>query len=214
MRSIVLASLALGFVTALLAAEARERPRQALVVKSCASLCFVLLGVGGLGAAPTTFAMFVVAGLVCAAIGDVLLALPGERAFQAGVAAFWCGHALYVAAAHSALDHAPPLWAWLVLVPSLAAYAWLYPHLGAMRVAVAAYIGVISTMVAYALALYQAQPVLGGWFLAGALLFYASDLSVARDRFVKLALVNRLWGLPAYYAGQLLIAHAVVLAAG
>lgn len=211
MRSLLLALVALGFVVALLVAEARERPKQALVVKSGASLCFVLLGLGGLGPAPSGFALFVVAGLGFAAIGDVLLALPGERAFQAGVAAFWCGHASYVAAAHSALGHAPPLWAWLVLGPSLAAYAWLYPHLGAMRVAVAAYIGVISTMVAYALALYRAQPVLGGWFLAGAVLFYASDLSVARDRFVKLALINRLWGLPAYYVGQLLIAYAVAL---
>jgi hypothetical protein len=35
---------------------------------------------------------------------------------------------------------------------------------------------------------------------------YLSDLSVARDRFVKPAFVNRLWGLPLYYASTVLIA--------
>jgi len=39
-------------------------------------------------------------------------------------------------------------------------------------------------------------------------LFYVSDLSVARDRFVARAFVNRARGLPAYYAAQVLMAWA------
>ena len=42
--------------------------------------------------------------------------------------------------------------------------------------------------------------------LVAALLFYASDLCVARERFVEHAPVNRYVGLPLYYAGQLLFA--------
>jgi uncharacterized membrane protein YhhN len=196
------------FVVLLLLADRGGRSRRALVAKSCASACFVLLGLLGSGLAPRgAFDSLILAGLCCALVGDVCLALPGERAFQAGVGAFWCCHALYVAAAYRALNGAaPPGWAWLVCVPSLAAYAWLYRHLGVMRLPVAAYIGVITTLVAYALALHQAQPTGGFAFALGALLFYASDLSVARDKFVQSAFVNRLWGLPAYYAGQLLIA--------
>ena len=38
--------------------------------------------------------------------------------------------------------------------------------------------------------------------LAAALLFYASDFFVARDRFVRPGFVNRLIGLPLYYAAQ------------
>lgn len=202
-----LALSTLVFVMLLLVADRRGLSKHALVAKSCASLCFVLLGLLGSGPAPSAFDKLILAGLCCAALGDVCLALPGERAFQAGVGAFWCGHALYVAAAYRALDGAwPPVWAWLAFVPSLAAYAWLYRHLGVMRIPVAAYIGVITTMVAYALALHQVRPEGGFAFALGALLFYASDLSVARDKFVKDAFVNRLWGLPAYYAGQLLIA--------
>jgi uncharacterized membrane protein YhhN len=45
--------------------------------------------------------------------------------------------------------------------------------------------------------------------LAGAALFFVSDLAVARDRFVAHGFANRLWGLPAYYAGQLLIAWSI-----
>jgi uncharacterized membrane protein YhhN len=42
--------------------------------------------------------------------------------------------------------------------------------------------------------------------VAGALAFTASDVSVARDRFVKHEFLNRAWGLPLYYAAQVLLA--------
>ena len=45
--------------------------------------------------------------------------------------------------------------------------------------------------------------------LAGAALFFVSDLAVARDKFVGASFLNRAWGLPAYYAGQLLIAWSL-----
>jgi uncharacterized membrane protein YhhN len=40
-------------------------------------------------------------------------------------------------------------------------------------------------------------------------LFFISDLAVARDRFVAPSFANRSWGLPSYYAGQLLLAWAI-----
>jgi hypothetical protein len=40
----------------------------------------------------------------------------------------------------------------------------------------------------------------------GALAFTASDVSVARDRFVREDFFNRAWGLPLYYCAQLLLA--------
>lgn len=40
----------------------------------------------------------------------------------------------------------------------------------------------------------------------GATLFYLSDLTVARDRFVRRRFANRLVGLPLYYAAQVLLA--------
>jgi uncharacterized membrane protein YhhN len=44
---------------------------------------------------------------------------------------------------------------------------------------------------------------------AGAVLFYLSDLAVARHRFVKAEFLNRGIGLPLYYAGQVLIALSI-----
>lgn len=44
---------------------------------------------------------------------------------------------------------------------------------------------------------------------AGAVAFYLSDVFVARDRFMKNEFVNRLVGLPMYYAGQFLIAFSL-----
>jgi uncharacterized membrane protein YhhN len=45
--------------------------------------------------------------------------------------------------------------------------------------------------------------------LAGAVAFYLSDLSVANDRFVHESFFNKLWGLPLYYAAQILLAASV-----
>jgi uncharacterized membrane protein YhhN len=68
---------------------------------------------------------------------------------------------------------------------------------------VLAYITVITAMVALAAGSVWLR---ASWTLAaGAVGFYLSDLSVARDRFVAPAFVNRAWGLPLYYAAQLLL---------
>jgi len=45
---------------------------------------------------------------------------------------------------------------------------------------------------------------------AGGVLFFASDLAVARERFVARAFSNRVWGLPCYYAAQLLLTFALI----
>jgi uncharacterized membrane protein YhhN len=45
--------------------------------------------------------------------------------------------------------------------------------------------------------------------VGGALLFYISDLFVARDRFIKKEFFNRFIGLPLYYAGQFILAFSV-----
>jgi len=50
------------------------------------------------------------------------------------------------------------------------------------------------------------------WAIAlGAAMFALSDVSVARDRFVAKAFVNRAWGLPLYFAAQLILASTVAV---
>ena len=159
------------------------------VAKPVASAAFI---VAGIGAPP-----LVVAGRVLGAVGDVALLF--ERGFLAGLAAFLLGHLAYAVA----FPPIVPVW---ILPPAIAgviALAWLGPHLGSMRLPVIAYVAAIVAMVAGALATGNVVLKLG------AVAFFASDLSVARDRFVSKGWINRAWGLPAYYGGQLLIAWAV-----
>jgi hypothetical protein len=40
----------------------------------------------------------------------------------------------------------------------------------------------------------------------GAVAFTASDISVARDRFMQHGFANRAWGLPLYYLAQVMLA--------
>ncbi len=206
----VVTAAVVAALVGLLVAEARDRTRAAFFCKAAASGGFVALAVVLGGWQDDAFSRWVLAGLVFAAAGDVALAVPGERAFVVGLLAFLMGHAAYVAACAMRV----PMTEWLsaaAAVPALcsaATFVWLSPHLGSLRVPVAAYVVTITTMVAGALAVYGHDGAHASLVLAGALLFYASDLSVARDRFVRRAFVNRAWGLPAYYAGQLLLAWA------
>ena len=65
--------------------------------------------------------------------------------------------------------------------------------------------GVLSAMLVAGAGASAADPRI----FAGALLFYLSDLSVARDRFVAPGFANGLVGLPLYYAAQLVLASTV-----
>lgn len=183
---------------------------------------------------PTSFATWIVAGLALGVVGDIALLGRSDRAFLVGLGAFLLGHIAYVAAMATELD--PREWladaSFLAAIPvviALIVVVHLWPRLGSMRIPVIAYAMVIATMVIGAIALYRANPghslerarvFVGdatfdiqsgpyGILCAGACLFFASDLSVARDKFIGSSLTNKLWGLPAYYAGQLLIAWSL-----
>ncbi|HEX4337043.1 MAG TPA: lysoplasmalogenase [Polyangiaceae bacterium] len=210
MLATTLTALVAVFLTGLLVAEARDARRAALAWKSAASASFVLLALSLHALDQGPFGVAIFTGLVLAALGDVALALPGERAFFAGLVAFLLGHVAYVIA--SATMTPPAEWLSpidaLPLLATAAVYPILAPHLGSLRRPVIAYMVTITVMVVAALAVRRAGYVHGDVLAAGAVLFYISDLSVARDRFVRRAFVNRAWGLPAYYAAQLLMAWA------
>jgi uncharacterized membrane protein YhhN len=196
--------LAVAAVAPLLAthlvAEARGAPVLRAVGKLGASAGFVALalalGVDG------AFEQGIFAGLLLSVLGDALLLSERRAAFLAGLAAFLLAHLAY-AVAFAGATHPSPSMGLLVLAGTGAALRWLWPTLGDMRAPVVAYCAVISAMLFLALGVERPE------VRAGALLFYLSDLFVARDRFVKPGLANRLVGLPLYYAGQLLLAAAV-----
>lgn len=163
-----------------------------------------------LDALQTRHGLCLLAALVLGWIGDACLLSRRSGAFLAGLGAFLLAHGVYAAAfvaagvAPGALAVALPLAAGVGYV----VLRWLMPHVPAgFRVPVVAYVVVILAMcvaaAAHTLASGPAR------VLVGALLFAASDVAVARERFVAPSPLNRRWGLPTYYAGQLLLAWAV-----
>ena len=199
-------------VAGLLWAERRGSRAGLWLAKPVASLAFIWAGLAA-GALENTYGQLVLLGLVLCLLGDLLL-IPLERpaVFRAGVFAFLAGHVAYSAAfltrpiSLSGLAVGGVLLA-LVLGGVL---RWLAPSLPKDMVGpVRAYMVVIGLMSALACGVTVAG---GPWAVAaGALAFTASDVSVARDRFVRHAFVNRAWGLPLYYAAQLLIASTPAL---
>jgi uncharacterized membrane protein YhhN len=197
-------------VAGLLTAEVRGRSAARAFFKIVASLCFVLVALA-LQAMASRYGQLVLLALALGAAGDACLLSRRSAAFLAGLAFFLLAHVAY------ALAFASGAFDLRALVLGLAAMAtfgvgtlrWLWPHLGgAYRLAVGAYVTAIVAMCAMALA-RSAAPAASPWAAVGALAFAASDIAVARERFVRPALVNRLWGLPVYYAAQLLIAWTV-----
>jgi uncharacterized membrane protein YhhN len=193
--------------------EKKEDLKGLLPTKTALSVLFVLCAAVQPRLEPAYF-HWIFTGLVLCLVGDVLLALPQEKTFLFGLIAFLVGHLFYVGAfVHLTEPNRLTLIGAAVIIPASAGiYRWLRPHLGSMHFPVVFYIIVISSMLCGAWSVVgMGRLAAGGRALvfAGALIFYLSDLFVARDRFIKNTFVNRLIGLPLYYGGQFMIAFSV-----
>ncbi len=153
--------------------------------------------------------LWLAAALLCHSAGDVLLDLDRTKLFLPAVAAFLCGHLLYIAAFWPNVIPVAPLSSGnkilivVVIVVGLIMARILVPHLPkAMLVPISVYMAAISTMaIAAILADYPTR-----WVVAGVLLYLFSDALIGFTTFVRpLAFsVYLIW--PAYYLGQVLIA--------
>ena len=199
-------------VIGLLLAERRGSRVGLWLTKPVASAAFIWFGLEA-GALDTRYGQLVLAGLAFCMLGDVLLIPLGRPGvFRAGLFAFLLGHVAY-----SAAFLTRPLAPVGLVAGGLALAAFIYLVLrwlgrsvpAGMVLPVRAYMLVIGVMSALACAMTAAG---GPWQAAvGALAFTASDVSVARDRFVRHEFANRAWGLPLYYGAQLLIATTPAL---
>ena len=199
-------------VAGLLHAERREDAARKRLFKPLASLAFILAAIAA-GALETGFGSIILAGLFLCALGDVLLLSRAAPAFLAGMGAFAAGHGAYIAAfAHGGLSVGPAAVAGLAAGGALSLFVLksLWGGLGSFRAPVIAYCVIISLMVAASFGHWAAEPDGRSLRLAiAAAAFALSDLSVARDRFGAENFLNRLWGLPLYYAAQCLFAVSV-----
>lgn len=206
-------SCATGVALALVA-EWSGRSALQWVGKPLAALSFVAAALYW-GAWDTTYGKTILVGLCLGAIGDVLL-IPRwhARAFMGALNLFLLGHVAYVVAFSALPLHglSAALAAVVMVVVGIAVAIWLLPHVSEdLRTPVLTYFGVIGVMVVTAVSAVGAG---ASVLLAlGAVGFAASDVAVARERFVRSGLVNRLWGMPLYFASQMALAGSVAVVA-
>lgn len=213
MNTIIILALAVVLLGGLLFAEKKESLPGILLTKPLLSGLFIATALLLPHAAGPYYSL-ILAGLVLCFAGDVCLAFFFNRkVFTAGLAFFLAGHVLYVLAFFITAGVTTGTGVSLagISVVSLFVFTRLRPHLGSMRGPVIAYLVIISLMVVGAASLAFLQDFslhARALIMAGALLFYVSDLFVARHRFVKKDITNRYLGLPLYYAAQFMLAFS------
>jgi uncharacterized membrane protein YhhN len=177
----------------------------------------LILGVALLAgtAVSLRYRRWIVAGMVCSLIGDVLLMLPANL-FVAGLVAFLCGHGCFITAflGDSRLAVRPLAWLASLLIGGLN-LGLLWPSIpAALHPAVAVYGSVLSVM--------GGQAIGRAWFhsadalalparraAVGAALFMLSDSLLAWNRFHAPLPWSTLWVLGSYYAALWCIARSV-----
>ena len=190
----------------LLYAEARL-PRQRRLPKMVASTAFIAVAVA-VGALDSTFGKIMLVGLVLSWFGDLFLSYDGRTPFVAGLVAFLAGHVAYVVAfSNRGLEEQLYIPVLAVIVVAVPVARWLLPTVPReLKGPVIAYMTVISAMVVTAV---STNAFTADWRIpVGAVAFYLSDIGVARERFARPGLINRMVGLPLYFGGQLLLAWA------
>jgi len=184
-------------------------PIPAAVAKVTASSAFVALALRA-GARRSAWGKVVLLGLACSWFGDIFLIGGSKTAFLLGLVAFLLAHLAYVTAfVTHGVDRR---WTLAAAVPvfliGLLVLNWLGPHLSPELVwPVRLYTAAISLMVIMAAGAFGQ----GGntMIIAGALMFFVSDLSVAALRVVETDAATFVWGLPLYYGGQVCFALSV-----
>ena len=148
--------------------------------------------------------------LIFCFIGDVLLLPKSKSFFKIGILTFLAGHVAFIGAFFQ-LDtgiNFQALTMGLILTALIGFLAgrWMWPYLTRnFKIPIIFYITIISLMVSSSLGVIAngASP----YFLMAALMFYFSDLFVARNRFVAPGFINRLIGLPLYYGAVYLFIY-------
>ncbi len=190
--------------------EAQDQTKLTIKAKLLASLSFVGFA-WTLDAWQSHYGQMIFVGLLLSLIGDVLLALKGKKLyFIFGIAAFLLAHVFYTLAfAMTGFDTAKlPMILPLIVLFLSATALWLRRYLnGVFIIAVPAYLLAIGVMLVFAWG--NQAGVAWPWIVSGASLFAFSDLLVARNRFIKPDIRNRIIGLPIYYLAQLLLAYGL-----
>ena len=217
---LVAGALAAAVVYGLRFAAREEKGRIGAGVKA-ASTGLLVPALALAGQASGGWFWLVPLGLALGALGDLCLALKGERLFLAGVAAFGLGHLAYAGGVllrsgelgFDGLSAGEGLALAGLAGLLVSTEVWLAPRTGTLRGPVRGYVALIGMMGLAAVLLPVAPG--QGWLRLGAALFILSDLVLAvqmfvsRDQRMRRVLALTLW--PAYWGGQALIAWGALV---
>jgi uncharacterized membrane protein YhhN len=152
----------------------------------------------------TLYNKLIIVGFVFSLIGDILLMRTVDM-FVPGLIAFLTAHLFYIYA----------FWLWkkkLQLLSSLPFYLYgllfflfLNQALGEMKIPVAFYILVITTMLWRSALQYNRQDKMGKWAFWGALLFVLSDSMIALSKFDGPFILSSILIMITYWGGQFMI---------
>ncbi|HNX23626.1 MAG TPA: lysoplasmalogenase [Spirochaetota bacterium] len=212
----VIISAALILLAGLLFFEKRESVKGLLATKPLLSFLFIVTALLQTHNNITYFYIIFTGLLLCFA-GDIcLIFFSNKKVFTSGLGAFLAGHIMYSIAFFKFGETGRLMFAVGAagLVAGTAIFVLLKSRLGSMAGPVCAYIIIITVMTISAASFKNNgmhNPIGRNLVFAGALLFYISDVFVARHRFVQKQFLNRAIGLPMYYTAQFMIAYSTGL---
>jgi len=213
--ALLLIPLLIGTVLFLIRAGFLKNQRQIYIFKPVSTLLVIAVALLPLlePEQNLTYTLGVMIGLFLSFGGDLALMFQENRkAFMLGLIFFLLANLVYcgifaLLGRFTTWDFLPMA---LLTAAGIGFYVLIRPKLGKMRVPVIAYIVLISAMVSRAASTLN-SPVFKKsqalMIVAGAVLFYISDVILAANRFWKPWKYNRI-SLAFYYSGQLLIALA------
>lgn len=207
----IIISAALPLLAALLFFEKKESVKGLLSVKPLLSSLFIITALIQ-NHQNTDYSYIILSGLMLCLIGDIcLIFFFNKKVFTAGLAAFLAGHIMYIIAFFKFGKTGPVVYAASIITIIISSFIFikLKPFLGSMKKPVIAYIAIITAMVISAFSFRENASLsitLRYSIAAAALIFFTSDIFVARHRFVKKEFLNRAVGLPMYYSAQFIIA--------
>lgn len=207
MRSRLLLSIGLAAAVAYVTGMLLDLYALRLATKALPVLCLV----AWLAPFPDADHRRIAMGLALSAVGDVLLEFEPSF-FVPGLVAFLGAQVTYTVAFVARTRRPCLARAAAAALVGVAAFLWLAPALGALRLPVLAYVCAICLMLWRAWSLPgdpALQPRLAAFAALGATSFVASDLLVAYNRFVAPVLALQVLLMLLYWTAQWLIAASV-----
>ena len=208
-NQIILTLLALSCAILTIRAEYLGPATHIYLFKPLTMAFIILMAVRVRFSHPSRYAGFILAGLIFSLAGDVFLMLPSDQ-FIAGLVSFLITHLFYIAAFTRDKRIRVSMSILPFMIYGVIMYAVLYPHLGTMRLPVAAYVVVILIMGWQACDRWTfSRDTFTLLAFLGAVVFIFSDSVLALNKFREHFETARALNLSTYFTAQWMIAISV-----